>query len=190
MPRAERYADPEYRAALKAARLDPTHAEQQLAGLTSHLEWVAKMARIHKAQDDWAYLNLSSFVLARGRAYTAAPRPKGMRKMTNKLCFRNALYTVWEDRSLTYVEGYALAFNGIPCEHAWAVRPDGTVVDPTWYDPDLAAYYGVEIPLDIVHGRIIRNNVFGILVNDWRNDCAILRTGRFEPLDRLEEEAS
>ena len=186
MPRPGPYTDRAYLAAVKAARKDPTHAERHQAALKQYLAFMSgnsvRFAAecLNPSPDPWAYHTTPAFVLATGRPYTAAARPKGLRKMPNKLCFRNAHYLALDDRTLTYTEGYALSFQGIPVEHAWCVRADGTVVDPTWYHPELAAYYGVEIPLEVVSGLVSRQGVYGILVNDWRNDCAILRSGRIE----------
>lgn len=55
----------------------------------------------------------------------------GSRQMA-KECFRNALMMA-QERSLDYVEGYALG-HGIPVHHAWCLDADGKVVDPTWRD--------------------------------------------------------
>lgn len=178
------FATPEYRAAVRAARKDPTHAARHMDTLYQYLRAVASF---RPALPGAGYPNLPAFILGEGRAYTPAPRPRGLRKMANRLCYRNALYTAWDHPEWQYVEGYAVSLQGIPCEHAWVVTPEGVVVDPTWHDPDLAAYYGVAIPTGIVGAHVSRNRVFGVLVNDWRNGCAILKSGR---LALPEEEAS
>jgi hypothetical protein len=178
--------DPTYRAAVKAARSDPDHPARHLAELRRHL---ASFAEARTAPAHWAYGNPYALVLGLGRPYTAAPRPAGMRKGRIKLCFSNALLLAHDDPGLRYVEGYALSFRGIPTEHGWCARADGTVVDPTWYEPELAAYYGVEIPTDLAVRLTLGQKVHGLLVNDWRHGYRILRTGRIGPPDD-EEQAS
>lgn len=86
------------------------------------------------------------FLLKKGRFFTAAKRPKGMRKRPNGDCYRSAGRLVLECDvpPLRYVEGVAVRLEiGFPLPHAWAVTRDGTVVDPTWKDPETAIYYGV-----------------------------------------------
>jgi len=182
MPTPSLYRDPAYRAAVRAARSNPEHAERQLDGLREYLQLFAY--RVNAGRPDWAYSSSYGLVLEQGRAYSGAARPEGLRKMTNKLCYRNALWTAMDHPDWRYVEGFAVSFQGFPCDHAWVVQPDGTVVDPTWYAPDLAAYYGVVIPVDVVSGIVAHQGVYGILCNDWRNDSQILRTGRIERPER------
>jgi hypothetical protein len=175
MPIPADYRTPLYRAMLKEARADPDHPARQLRALEEHLTAVATFM---PSREGWAYSTPHAFILDQGRAYTAAPRPKGLRKRTNKLCYRNTIYTVWDHPDWAYVEGFALSVHGLPVEHAWAVTPEGVVVDPTWYEPDLAAYYGVEIPMTVVGAAMCRYRVFGVLGNDWRRGSPILRTGQ------------
>jgi len=171
------FRDPDYRAQVRAARADPEYHNRQLAFLRDYLE---RVTQIIKPLADFRYSSLYALVLDQGQPFLGAPRPKGLRKMTNRLCFQNAVYLVMDDKSLRYFEGFAVSSSGIPCEHAWVVRPDGTAIDPTWYDPDLAVYLGIEIPWAFVGQRISRQHRFGVLVNDWLHGYAVLRTGRFE----------
>lgn len=180
MSRAPSWYTPEYRASLRAARRDPTYAERAAAELVSWLESVEKLitSTIRPKPDGWAFGTYERFVLDRGAAMIAAPRPRGVRKGCDRDCFRNALHLALSRPSLQYVEGFACAFGGIVTEHAWCVDKDGVVVDPTWREPDLATYYGVVMDLADVGPIVSRNRVYGVLVNDWRNGSAVLRTGR------------
>lgn len=127
-----------------------------------------------------------SFVLENGRAWTPAKRPKGMRKRADKMCFRNSLDAAWFSTKYRYVEGYAAsAYSGIVTEHAWLVDADDNVIDLTWRQPEYSAYYGIHIPTPIAGRYCSVLGVYGVLVNDWRLDCAILRLGRLPTLEEL-----
>ncbi|MCZ0984152.1 hypothetical protein O1L60_46175 [Streptomyces diastatochromogenes] len=66
--------------------------------------------------------------------------------MEPRLCYSNAARYARDHRSegLVYAEGFALP-GGVdfPLAHAWCVRADGTVLDPTWADTPGRAYIGV-----------------------------------------------
>lgn len=178
----------EWNARLRVARRDPDHAAEAAAELRSWLEtldlFTQRTLATRPRTTGLAYPTYQRFVLDNGRAMPGAARPKGIRKGRDRQCYANALHLALRGRyggpPMRYVEGFALAYGGIVVEHAWCLDAAGTVVDPTWRDPDLATYYGVEMDLDVV-GRIVSHNrVYGVLCNDWRNDSAILRTGRVE----------
>lgn len=184
MSRRPKWETPAWRASVKAAQADPHHAATMLAELRSWLETLATFEESVVAQRGahlgFAFASYHRLVLETGEAHTAAPRPRGLRKGRDRNCFPNALHLAIQRDDLTYVEGYAYPFGGIVVDHAWCVTEDGTVVDPTWREPDLAAYLGIRIPTDIA-GRIVsRQGVYGVLCNDWRNDQAILKAGRVE----------
>jgi len=63
-----------------------------------------------------------------------------------KECFTNATKLAFENRNLVYTEGVARRFCGkryLPFFHAWCIRQDGTVIDPTWADPSGIEYFGI-----------------------------------------------
>jgi len=92
------------------------------------------------------YPQIVTALEAAGRWFKPATRPKGIRKMANQACFRNAW--VLQDRrtGLSYAEGLAEAdfCPGTWIHHAWCVTDDGVVVDPTWRHPGLS-YFGVRL---------------------------------------------
>lgn len=60
-------------------------------------------------------------------------------------CQANCQRLVLKKRSLTYVEGYAMAQNvSLPLHHAWLLDTDGHVIDPTWDTPG-SCYLGIAL---------------------------------------------
>lgn len=88
---------------------------------------------------------IAHFSLLHGTERTGSPLPAGVGLMARKECFRNA--TLLSLRSgIKYAEGYAIREDlQIPMHHAWCVTPAGQVVDPTWRDPHMCHYIGIEI---------------------------------------------
>ena len=86
-----------------------------------------------------------------GEAFKPAPRPRWCVKKEDKACYSNAAATALYGTVVTatgtldkyYCEGYAISdVAPIPIEHAWVCLADGTVVDPTWKNPEKCHYYG------------------------------------------------
>lgn len=76
--------------------------------------------------------------------FTPAARPKGMRKLGDKACYRNALRVALKYHpEYRYAEGLAwLPGLGIAVHHAWVVDDAGNAIDPTWRVP-ADRYHGV-----------------------------------------------
>lgn len=128
---------------------DP-HAEKSLL---AYLDGVAKVMGDRPS--------LPGFVKARGRLFKPAPLPASIRRKKAKECFANALTLCAALPGLTYVEGYAVSV--IPTLHAWCVTADGTVVDPTWDDPERCAYYGIPFDDKFAMHTIVEQGVYGML---------------------------
>jgi hypothetical protein len=86
--------------------------------------------------------------------FTPIARPKGMRKLSDKACYRNAL-KVALDGDYAYAEGLAWASEAWgPIHHAWVVDADGHAIDPTWREPGIR-YYGVAFEwADLDHDKL------------------------------------
>lgn len=94
-------------------------------------------------------------------------------------CYQNALeLALANPEELTYVEGYGLRM--IPCPHAWVIRLDGTVLDPTWqalsdlHGPDVFGgeeivpqYIGIPFAAEFVDEYTERRGVYGV-TQDWQ----------------------
>lgn len=106
------------------------------------------------------------FVLRHGKAFT--PAPFTGERMVAKRCFTNAIYYALERPAerLLYAEGFA-TIPGVPMlfEHAWCVTQDGTVVDPTWRDPQECVYFGVAFEPAGVAEQVMRQGWHGLLSN-------------------------
>lgn len=137
------------------------------AGLVKYLMMDATMGRhvsSHNAKltgtDVLVYPTYAEFLLVHGQPYAppATPRPKGVRKGTDKQCFRNANH-VAANHLWTYVEGYGTSY--LPCHHAWAVDDDGNVVETTWREAG-SSYLGIAFPQDIVELSMLVTGYYGI----------------------------
>jgi len=108
-----------------------------------------------------AYPTYAEFLLVHGQAFVppAVPRPKGIRKGTDKQCFANANH-VAANHLWTYVEGYGTSY--IPCHHAWVVDDDGNVIETTWRAPGVS-YLGVPFPQDIVELSMLVTGYYGVM---------------------------
>jgi hypothetical protein len=140
------------------------------------------------SQNARRYQSLEGFIAANGREYTAAKRPRGVRKRRDGWCFKNTVSLMLSrpDLDITYVEGYAMSPHGlIPTLHAWAALPDGTVIDPTWRDPDRCAYFGVPIPEDSMGAMLSASRCYGFFSEDWRRGYPTLTLGRIPTPDEI-----
>lgn len=118
-----------------------------------------------------------------GTYWKGRKRPRGVRKMKDKLCFENAYKLARKRPSLSYVEGTGISL--IPCNHAWCMDSSGGLVDPTWRTPENSEYLGVALPLSKVADWTYRNGYYGIFSNLW--------LGKVEPqeiIDAIEKNKS
>jgi hypothetical protein len=142
------------------------------------VEYFTAILRIPRGTgDEWVENPLARFLLTHGRDYRADKTTFKGRRMRAQECFRNATLMGRRDPSLTYVEGF-LSFLGVPIHHAWLVRPDGRVVDPTlsnktvdWDTP----YYGVAFGRGFVAAFILRQGRFGLLGGESRESLALMK---------------
>ncbi|MFS0691857.1 hypothetical protein [Streptomyces nitrosporeus] len=122
--------------------VDPLSEE----AVATYLHDVARLAEGNYNTDGWAFPTLYHFLLSHGRRFTVSPPPPDLTGMEPRLCYSNAARYARDHRSegLVYAEGFALP-GGVdfPLAHAWCVRADGTVLDPTWADTPGRAYIGV-----------------------------------------------
>lgn len=111
----------------------------------------------------------AKFILEHGLAWEPdANTFRGWRGQI-KNCFGNSCKAVLRDPSLTYVEGYASAI--IPFHHAWCLRDDGTIYDPTLRLKGRAAlkthppraYLGVPFKWEFVCDFLTEVRTFGLL---------------------------
>lgn len=133
---------------------EPTNsAEQDLHGFLSQL---AKMKDAYK-------FNLERHLLENARWMPPPPpykpRPKGIRKQANKMCYRNSLMLAMSRPGWKYVEGYALGI--IPTQHAWCVDEEGRVVEPTWKQSG-SAYFGIAMEPDDVLKYCGLSGIYGV----------------------------
>ncbi|MEU3400632.1 hypothetical protein [Streptomyces filamentosus] len=120
--------------------------EERLVGLVHEL--AGRQEQHLGEHPGWAHQTREHLLLALGRLFTIAPRSHRPIGMPDHRCYENAALYASGTPGLMYTEGVALVNTGngrhIHLSHAWAVRPDGTVIEPTWDEPG-RAYFGLPI---------------------------------------------
>lgn len=113
------------------------------------------------------YCCLEEFVLAQGREWTYAPKPKSVPWGKIKCCYENALKLVMDRPALIYCEGYASKI--FPVLHAWCVDLSGTVIDNTWREDNQypPCYFGIAFKRSYLMRSIEKNKYHGLIDNWW-----------------------
>lgn len=103
---------------------------------------------------------MQRFILRNGKEFKAAPFSG--ERWEPKQCFYNAAH--FREPGTMYAEGYAWR-PGLPLliHHAWRVTEDGTVIDPTWTDPEGCQYFGLEFTSEQFFRELSRLEHYGIL---------------------------
>jgi hypothetical protein len=74
---------------------------------------------------------LKNYLAAYGQEWKAAPLPADVERGKMGDCYKNATHAILANPDWRYAEGYAYPSHvPLPVLHGWAVKPDGTVVDP------------------------------------------------------------
>lgn len=126
------------------------------SGTIKYIEMVAGLSRSRQS--------IEAFLLQWGRPFPNVEQPPPPKSQARE-CYRNAALLAMSDASLTYCEGFAVAPDLFPMSHAWVVRENGTVLDPTW--PDGNDYFGVAIKTDALARMLIKSERYGILFTDY-----------------------
>lgn len=133
--------------------LTETIEMQQFKG---YLQDSAALMKTVGARTDWKYRGFEQLVLECGTMMEPKPLPKTIKMGQPRVCYANCQRLVLKNRSLTYVEGYAMAAGvSLPLHHAWLLDTDGYVIDPTW-EPFGCCYLG--IPLSTAWVKSIWNS--------------------------------
>ena len=122
---------------------DLTTEEQRLFHLKQYLQDRADLIRKIYSKPDSKYAGFEELVLECGTVMEAKPLPTTLKRGLPKSCYWNSQQLAFKRKSLTYVEGYALA-EDVPMAvaHAWLLTPEGHAIDPTWETPSIC-YLGV-----------------------------------------------
>jgi hypothetical protein len=107
--------------------------------------------------------NMFSLVAHNGIEFEPGPRPAGLQKDQQGLCFMNAtLLSI--SYKYTYVEGYVFV-HGVPLHHAWCIDDEGNVIDTTIPDQENWKYVGIPMTNELVMEAITTAQVYGVLDN-------------------------
>lgn len=144
-------------------------------GLLTFLEFVSGVASGSK-KSYMKYGSYEELVLIEGHHMEQLlPIPDVQRGVMGE-CYRNSQLFVMDNSEFTYCEGWAISARlPIPLQHAWVIDGDGKVIDPTWDDE--AHYYGIPFETEFLVDFTLNVGYYGILGNDYLNDCALLRWG-------------
>ena len=110
-----------------------------------YLQDLAAVIQTVGARTDWKYRGFEQLVLECGTMMELKPLPKTIKMGQPSFCYANCQRLVLKNRSLTYVEGYAMAQGvSLPLHHAWLLDANGYVIDPTW-EPFGCCYLGIPL---------------------------------------------
>lgn len=105
---------------------------------------------------------IDKFILENGQAFNIHPDTYKGRRMKQGMCFRNATLRALKYPNLRYVEGLATV-HGVPLQHAWNVRDDGVLIDPTWQNIGKNEYFGVVFSNAYLEKAMTINGYYGAL---------------------------
>jgi hypothetical protein len=160
--------------------------------LGAALEFIAEQIRASRPDCPHRYASFQELVLDKGRPYRAMPLPPLVMRGPPGRCYTNTIALVRDPLLrmpselapfLTYVEGFAIAFDsGLAVHHAWAVDRHGQVWDRTWSDPEHAAYFGIPFDRDqLERFNALGEEYVGMLESDYLRRFPLLRTGELFP---------
>ncbi|WIV52931.1 hypothetical protein [Amycolatopsis nalaikhensis] len=138
-------------------------------------ELLRNNARLWPDLPDRRYSSIEALLLDRGRWFTPADLPPGRPRGPEQRCYANATLHS-ETYGLTYTEGFALAGSGLYAAHAWCVRPDGAVEDPTWGGDGLA-YLGLPFSAGYLREHEARAGDHPVLFDQHRTGWHLLLHG-------------
>lgn len=137
---------------------------QHTTPVTRHLAMFANMAKLYP---NTAGGLVENYLLKHGQHFPHAPLPDTIPRGPARECFKNAVDLCWL-HGYRYCEGYAAHM--LPTWHGWCLNVDGTVIDPTWPEPEPGSppreYFGIEIDMKIAGRIMARRKVYGVLHSD------------------------
>ena len=148
-----------------------------------YLQDLAAVMKKVPGRTDWKYRGFEELVLECGRVMEPKPLPKNIKQCQPSFCYANCQRLVLKNRSLTYVEGYAMAEGvSIPLHHAWLLDANGYVIDPTWETPG-CCYLGIPLATSWVKSiwnsrkQKGRTDELSILQGNYLEDFSIFKQG-------------
>lgn len=123
--------------------------------------------------------DLRTYLASYGQEWKAQALPKEYEPGKLGQCYENATQLVIHNSDLRYCEGvaYTEKTGSLPFLHAWAVDPDGKVVDPTWPDTQNAKYFGVVYNREAYMAHILKTKYYGVLGGDYEAAKKVVATG-------------
>jgi hypothetical protein len=122
------------------------------------VQYMAMMAGMRPDREGMEFTSMEGLLLKKGLEFKVGEFTHEGEK---KECFMNAYLLAERDDTVVYCEGFGCSL--IPTLHAWCVRFDGTVVDPTW--DNASGYIGIPFKLEYVRKTILRRGYYGVIDN-------------------------
>ncbi len=148
-----------------------------------YLQDLAAVMKKVPGRTDWKYRGFEELVLECGTVMEPKPLPKNIKRGQPRLCYANCQQLALKNRSLTYVEGYAMAQGvSIPLQHTWLLDANGYVIDPTWETPG-CCYLGIAFKTAWIKSiwnsrkQKGRTDEMSILQGNYLEDFSIFKQG-------------
>ena len=151
--------------------------------MDGYLQDLAAVMKNVPGRTDWKYRGFEELVLECGTVMEPKPLPKNIKRGQPRLCYANCQQLALKNRSLTYVEGYAMAQGvSIPLQHTWLLDANGYVIDPTWETPG-CCYLGIAFKTAWIKSiwnsrkQKGRTDEMSILQGNYLEDFSIFKQG-------------
>ena len=140
--------------------------------LREMLDLMIEATKGRKLPECFKYSSLQDFVLQNGREFDPIDKPSSIKRGIIKECYKNAFEIVQDRPDLTYCEGYADSYLGLPILHAWVATDEGEAIEVTWPTKG-ASYIGVPFDFEFVRRTIVNKETWGVLDN-WMDGFPLL----------------
>lgn len=140
------------------------------------LKQMVEFANLRPKPEGFKYGSYEELVLTAGTDWSEAEVAIDLNGPV-KNCFENSLsYALENGMGYLYCEGYAYGAV-LPVMHAWVLHEEtGDIIETTWRDGG-TDYIGIAFDPHEALDRMLEQEVYGLLGNDWMNGHRLLKEG-------------